>query len=83
MLTTKLNKIKSCLNTVDAYGDAADDLRPIFENHIDSVKKSKNVLDLLLLKKWVYDNDLFYSDEELIKESGLFDLIDEIINSYI
>lgn len=83
MLSLKLNKIKYCLNNVDAYGDAVDDLRPVFEKLIDSVKKSGNVLDLLLLKKWIYDNDLFYSDEELIKESGIFDLIDEIINVYI
>lgn len=36
MLTTKLNKIKTSLNTVGAYGDAVDDLIPI-----DSVKKVK------------------------------------------
>lgn len=55
MFICKLNKI---LNNIDAYGNAADDPRPIFEKHIDYVKKTGNVLDLLLLKKWIYDYNL-------------------------
>jgi hypothetical protein len=35
---------------------------------------------LNLIKTWFYDDDILYSDEDEIKESGIFVMIDDIID---
>jgi hypothetical protein len=79
-LYEKIEQLKRQFSVTDAFGDAYDDLHNYFMEKIDSVYQTDDKVKVMeSIKTLVYDNDLFYSLEEEIEESGIFKMIDEII----
>ena len=80
-LQEKLKNLKLQFIKTDAFGDNTDELSPVYMNLIDSISGSKNkITELNKIKEQFYMDDLFYSDEEDIKQSEIFIMIDEIID---
>jgi hypothetical protein len=72
-LCEKLEKLKLQFITTDAFGDNADELLPVYTDLIDSIGESKNkIMELNQIKEQFYIDDLFYSDEDEIKQSKIF-----------
>jgi hypothetical protein len=83
ILESKLKELKDQFIVTDVFGDNYDELLPLYTELVNSVKQANNNTDkirnLKLIKKQFYANDLLYSDEAEIRESGIFIMIDNIV----
>lgn len=80
----QLEKLKHKFIDTDVFGDAYDDLQPKYFKVIDSIElckdKKSQIEKLNLIKRYFYEDDLFNSDSDEIQESGIFTIINDIID---
>lgn len=81
----QLDKLKHQFIDTDVFAADYDNLEQKYFKVIDSIEltqdKKSQIEKLNLIKRYFYEDDLLYSDPDEIKESGIFIIINHIIDS--